>query len=38
MATPEGSFEQTALFTGDREAVREQAVEYALAFLAEHLV
>ena len=37
-ATPEGSFEQTALVTGDREAVRAQAVEYALAFLAEHLV
>ena len=36
--TPEGLFEQTALFTGDREAVRAQAVEYALAFLAEHLV
>ena len=38
LATPEGSFEKTALFTGDREAVRAQAVEYALAFLAEHLV
>lgn len=38
LATPEGSFEQIALFTGDREAVRAQAVEYALAFLAEHLV
>ena len=38
LATPEGSFEQTALFTGDREAVRAQAVEYALAFLAEYLV
>lgn len=38
LATPEGSFEQNALFTGDREAVRAQAVEYALAFLAEHLV
>jgi len=38
LATPEGSFEQTALFTGDREAVRAQAVEYALALLAEHLV
>lgn len=38
LATPEGSFEQAALFTGDREAVRAQAVEYALAFLAEHLV
>ena len=36
LATPKGSFEQTALFTGDREAVRAQAVEYALAFLAEH--
>ena len=36
--TPEGLFEQTALFTGDREAVRAQAVEYALTFLAEHLV
>jgi len=38
LATPEGSFEQTVLFTGNREAVRTQAVEYALAFLAEHLV
>lgn len=38
LSTPEGSFEQTVLFTGDREAVRAQAVEYALAFLAEHLV
>ena len=38
LATPEGSFEQIALFTGDREAVRAQAVEYALAFLAEYLV
>lgn len=38
LVTPEGSFEQTVLFTGDREAVRTQAVEYALAFLAEHLV
>ena len=38
LATPKGSFEQTVLFTGDREAVRAQAVEYALAFLAEHLV
>lgn len=38
LTTPEGSFEQTTLFTGDREAVRAQAVEYALAFLAEHLV
>ena len=38
LATPKGSFEHTALFTGDREAVRAQAVEYALAFLAEHLV
>ncbi|MGN6932691.1 CinA family protein, partial [Neisseria sp. P0013.S004] len=38
LATPEGSFEQTALFPGDREAIRAQAVEYALAFLAEHLV
>lgn len=38
LATPEGSFEQTVLFPGDREAVRAQAVEYALAFLAEHLV
>lgn len=38
LATPESSFEQTALFTGGREAVRAQAVEYALAFLAEHLV
>ena len=38
LATPEGSFEQTVLFPGDREAVRGQAVEYALAFLAEHLV
>ena len=38
LATPEGSFEQTVLFPGDREAVRAQSVEYALAFLAEHLV
>lgn len=38
LTTPEGSFEQTVLFTGDREAIRAQAVEYALAFLAEHLV
>ena len=38
LSTPEGSFEQTVLFTGNREAVRAQAVEYALAFLAEHLV
>ena len=38
LATPEGSFEQTVLFPGDRGAVRAQAVEYALAFLAEHLV
>lgn len=38
LATPEGSFEQTVLFPGDRKAVRAQAVEYALAFLAEHLV
>ena len=38
LATPKGSFEQTVLFTGDREAVRAQAVEYALVFLAEHLV
>lgn len=38
LATPEGSFEQIVLFTGDREAVRAQAVEYALVFLAEHLV
>lgn len=38
LSTPEGSFEQTVLFTGDREAVRAQAVECALAFLAEHLV
>ena len=38
LSTPEGSFEQTVLFTGDREAVRAQAVEYALAFLAKHLV
>ena len=38
LATPEGSFEQTVLFAGDREAVRAQSVEYALAFLAEHLV
>ena len=38
LATPKGSFAHTALFTGDREAVRAQAVEYALAFLAEHLV
>ena len=38
LATPEGSFEHTALFRGNREAVRAQAVEDALAFLAEHLV
>lgn len=38
LATPEDSFEQTVLFPGDREAVRAQSVEYALAFLAEHLV
>ena len=38
LTTPEGSFEQTVLFTGDREAIRAQAVEYALVFLAEHLV
>ena len=32
------SLEQMKIFSGDREAVRNQAVAFALEFLAEHLV
>lgn len=37
LATPSENIECTALFEGDRRRVREQAVEFALNFLARHL-
>lgn len=37
LSTPTRHIERTALFEGDREHVRRQAVEFALLFLAEHL-
>ena len=38
LSTPTESLEQMKIFSGDREAVRNQAVAFALEFLAEHLV
>ena len=37
LATPVKNIECTALFEGDRESVRRQAVDFALNLLAEHL-
>lgn len=37
LATPTESLERTALFEGDRESVRNQAVRFALDWLAENL-
>lgn len=37
LSTPTQHIERTALFEGDREHVRRQAVEFALLLLAEHL-
>ncbi|WP_416191677.1 CinA family protein [Neisseria sp. CCUG12390] len=37
LATPVENIERTALFEGDRESVRRQAVGFALNLLAEHL-
>ncbi|ASK27261.1 CinA family protein [Neisseria chenwenguii] len=38
LSTPAENIERTALFSGDRESIRQQAVGFALALLAEHLV
>ena len=38
LSTPTESLEQMQVFSGDREAVRTQAVEFALNLLAKHLV
>ena len=38
LSTPTESLEQMKIFSGDRETVRNQAVAFALEFLAEHLV
>ena len=37
LTTPTESLERTALFEGDRESVRNQAVRFALDWLAENL-
>ncbi len=37
LATPNGHFEQTAHFEGERDSVRQQAVDFALSLLAQHL-
>ena len=38
LSTPTESLEEMQVFSGDREAVRTQAVEFALNLLAKHLV
>lgn len=37
LASTEKTWVKTALFFGDRNNIREQAVEFSLVFLAEHL-